>query len=46
MNKLRKNIGKQFHLQYPQEKKKYLGMELTKGVNGSQGDLRTIEERD
>jgi hypothetical protein len=32
MNRLRKNIGKQFHLQWPQ-KIKYLGINLTKDVN-------------
>jgi hypothetical protein len=32
MNKLRKNIGKQFHLQQPQKKIKYLGIKLTKEV--------------
>jgi hypothetical protein len=30
---LRKNIGKQFHLQQPQKKIKYLGINLTKDVN-------------
>jgi hypothetical protein len=33
MNKLRKNIGKQFHLQFPQKKIKYLGINLTKDVS-------------
>jgi hypothetical protein len=34
MNKPRKNIWKQFHLQRPQKKKiKYLGVNLTKDVN-------------
>jgi hypothetical protein len=33
MNKLRKNIWKQFHLQLPQKKIKYLGINLTKNVN-------------
>jgi hypothetical protein len=32
MNKLRKNIWKQFHLQQPQ-KIKYLGVNVTKFVN-------------
>jgi hypothetical protein len=32
MNRLRKNIGKQFHLQYP-KKIKYLGVNLTKDMN-------------
>jgi hypothetical protein len=32
MNKLRKSIGKQFHLQYPQ-KIKYLEVNLVKGIN-------------
>jgi hypothetical protein len=29
---LRKNIGKHFHLQYPQKKIKYLGINLTEDV--------------
>jgi hypothetical protein len=33
MNKLRKNILKQFHLQQPQKEIKYLGVNLTKDVN-------------
>jgi hypothetical protein len=33
MNKLRKNIGKQFHLQQPQKKFKYIGVNLRKDVN-------------
>jgi hypothetical protein len=33
MNKLKKNIGKQFHLQYPPKKIKYLGINLTKDMN-------------
>jgi hypothetical protein len=30
---LRKNVGKQLHLQYPQKKIKYLRVNLTKDVN-------------
>jgi hypothetical protein len=33
MNKLIKNIWKQFHSQQPQKKMKYLGVNLTKDVN-------------
>jgi hypothetical protein len=33
MNKLRKNIGKQFHLNSFKKKIKYLGANLTKDVN-------------
>jgi hypothetical protein len=33
MSKLRKNIGKQFHLQQSQKKIKYLEVNLTKDVN-------------
>jgi hypothetical protein len=33
MNKLRKNIGKQFHLQQLQKKIKYLGINLTRDMN-------------
>jgi hypothetical protein len=33
MNKLRKNIGKQFHLQKPQKYIKYVGINLIKDVN-------------
>jgi hypothetical protein len=33
MNRLRKNIGKQFDLQKSQKKIKYLGKNLTKDVN-------------
>jgi hypothetical protein len=33
MNRLRKNTGKQFHLQWPKKKIKYLGINLTKDVN-------------
>jgi hypothetical protein len=33
MNRLRKNIGKQFHLQYAPPKIKYLGINLTKELN-------------
>jgi hypothetical protein len=33
MKKLRKNIGKQFHLQQLQKKIKYLGINLTKNIN-------------
>jgi hypothetical protein len=33
VNKLKKNIGKQFHLQHLQKKIKYLGINLTKNVN-------------
>jgi hypothetical protein len=32
LKKLRKNIGKQFHLPYPQ-KKSYLGINLTEDIN-------------
>jgi hypothetical protein len=41
------NIGKQFHLQKPQ-KKKYLGINLTKDVNDLplQGEPQTTEEKD
>jgi hypothetical protein len=46
MNKLRKNIWKQFHLQWPQKKIKYLGVNLTKNVNDLYNPLKKEIEED
>jgi hypothetical protein len=45
MSRLRKNIGKQFHLQYL-KKIKYLEINLTKDINDPlQGELQTTEKK-
>jgi hypothetical protein len=44
MNRLKRNIGKQFHLQLPQKNKmKYQGINLTKKLKDLYSE--TIEER-
>jgi hypothetical protein len=47
MNKLRKTIGKQFHLQEPQKKNQIPSSKLNKGCElPLEGELQTFEERD